>query len=58
MKKMIKPEIEFIKFNTQDVITTSGGTKLPNFQQPPVQDDTNKSLTYDYSSGDNDLWNF
>ena len=24
-KKMLKPEIEFIEFNTTDVITTSGG---------------------------------
>ena len=24
MKKLLKPEMEFIKFNTQDVITTSG----------------------------------
>lgn len=25
MKKLLKPEMEFIKFNSQDVITTSGG---------------------------------
>ena len=25
MKKMVKPEIEFIRFNAEDVITTSGG---------------------------------
>lgn len=25
MKKLLKPEMEFIKFNTEDVITTSGG---------------------------------
>lgn len=25
MKKLLKPEMEFIEFNTHDVITTSGG---------------------------------
>ena len=25
MKKLVKPEIEFVKFDMQDVITTSGG---------------------------------
>lgn len=29
MKKMLKPEIEFIKFNVGDVITASGGGEIP-----------------------------
>ena len=38
MKKLLKPEIEFIEFNTQDVITTSGGGQI-NFSNPKNQVD-------------------
>ena len=58
MKKLLKPEIEFVKFDAQDVITTSGGddpSKLAKFKSPAIEDDTNgKSLTTDY---DNLAWN-
>ena len=37
MKKLLKPEMEFIEFNTQDVITTSGEGQL-NF---PSKDEVN-----------------
>ena len=33
-KKMFKPEIEFIKFDTVDVITTSGGMDGVSGQAP------------------------
>ncbi len=46
--KMLKPEIEFIRFNTQDIITTSGESKLKNFKGTPVVDDTDKSLNQNY----------
>ena len=58
MKKLLKPEIEFVKFDAQDVITTSGGgdqSKLAKFKLPAENDDTNgKSLTKAYN---NLAWN-
>ena len=55
MKKMSKPEIEFIRFDTEDVITTSttpdpvgDPSKLVKFAQPPVLDDTLKSTTFEF----------
>ena len=63
MKKLLKPEMEFIKFNTEDVITTSGG------DTPAVNDTVdlgtkqlrqtvnNAHDSTDYSSGGNSLWN-
>ncbi len=48
MKKMMKPEMDFIKFSAEDVITTSGGSKLAGFETPAVEDDTSKSLNKDY----------
>ena len=58
--KMTKPELELIKFNAFDVITTSGDlTKIPlNDKEKTEVDDTNKSLTTDFYSGEgNSLWN-
>ena len=59
MKKLLKPEIEFVKFDAQDVITTSGDSKvnksISNWDvSNPVKDDTEKSLTKAYSNLD---WN-
>ena len=52
MKKMMRPEMDFIKFSSEDVITTSGdsngGSKLEGFVTPAVEDDTSKSLNKDY----------
>lgn len=50
--KIQKPEIEFIKFDAQDIIVTSGepGSRLtmPYAHQDPVYDTTEKSLTKAY----------
>ena len=55
MKKMSKPEIEFIRFDTEDVITTSttpdpvgDPSKLDKFVSPPLLDDTLKSTRTDF----------
>ena len=48
MKKLMRPEMDFIKFSAEDVITTSGGSKLDGFETPAVEDDTKKSLNQDY----------
>ena len=51
MKKMSKPEIEFIRFDTEDVITTSttsDPSKLVKFVGDPVIDDTLKSTTTEF----------
>ncbi len=61
--KMIKPEIKFIKFNTKDIITTSGEGPVYDpsknlFNDDPaniISDNTDKSLTKDFS---NLVWNF
>lgn len=61
--KMLKPEIEFIEFNTKDIITTSGGglTDDPSknlFNDDPsniLTDNTDKSLTKDFNGL---AWNF
>ncbi len=57
--KMTKPELELIKFNTLDVITTSGElTKIPlNDQENPVTDDTKKSTSTDFYADPENLWN-
>ena len=57
MKKMVKPEIEFIRFNAEDVITTSGGdpseylfTSPVPIQNNELLDDTNgKSTSKDWT---------
>ena len=48
MKKLMRPEMDFIKFSAEDVITTSGGSKLAGYKSPAVDDDTLKSLNKDY----------
>ena len=48
MKKFMRPEMNFIKFSAEDVITTSGDSKLDGFKSPAVEDDTSKSLNKDY----------
>ena len=52
MKKIMIPEMDFIEFSAEDVITTSGdsngGSKLEGFESPAVNDDTSKSLNKDY----------
>lgn len=55
MKKMSKPEIEFIRFDTEDVITTSttpdpvgDPSQLVKFVSPPVLDETLKSTRTDF----------
>ena len=55
MKKMSKPEIEFIRFDSEDVITTSttpdpvgDPSKLVKFVSPPVLDETLKSTTFEF----------
>ena len=48
MKKLMRPEMDFIKFSAEDVITTSGDSKLAGFKSPAVEDDTSKSLNQDY----------
>ena len=50
MKKMLKPEIEFIRFNAEDVITTSGEpSKLAGFTKPAQMDNTEKSTSTDWT---------
>ena len=56
--KMQKVDMEFIKFDTEDVITTSGGGDTFNMA------DKSQTNTYGnahdstgYSSGTNSLWN-
>ena len=48
MKKMLKPEIEFIRFNAEDVITTSGDPSMVMYKDKnynnPLTDTTDKSL--------------
>ncbi len=57
-KKMIKPEMEFIEFNKQDVITTSGGDTYKNFNQNNPENTTdNAHDNENYSNGENPLWN-
>ncbi len=57
-KKMLKPEIEFIKFETADVITTSGGGDTFIFNQAnPTTTSGNAHDNPDYSNGTNNLWN-
>ncbi len=61
--KMIKPEIKFIKFNTKDIITTSGEGPANDpsknlFNDDPaniISDNTDKSLTKDFNGL---AWNF
>ena len=48
MKKMQKPEIEFIKYECRDVITTSGGPEESLLNFPPHDDDPSLD-TYDKS---------
>ena len=60
MNKISNTELEFIKFGTKDVIATSGDlTKIPlNNKEKTEVDDTNKSLSTDFYSGDGvSLWN-
>ena len=33
-KKYIEPEMELTMFDSQDIITTSGGTELPGIELP------------------------
>lgn len=47
MKKLLKPEMEFIKFNTEDVITTSG-------ENPVGGGDTYNTGTNQYGDTTND----
>ena len=59
MKKLLKPEMEFIKFNTEDVITTSGGDTYKNFDQNnPTNTTDNAHVSTEYGNGTNNLWNF
>ena len=56
MKKLLKPEMEFIKFNTEDVITTSGDT----YHMNDSTYDTTSGNAHDdpnYGAGSNPLWN-
>ena len=61
--KMLKPEIEFIKFNMKDIITTSGEGPVNDpgknlFSDDPaniITDNTDKSLTKAFN---NLSWNF
>ena len=61
--KMLKPEIEFIEFDTKDIITTPGEglTDDPSknlFNDAPsniLTDDMDKSLTKDFNGL---VWNF
>lgn len=48
MKKYMRPEMDFVKFSAEDVITTSGDSKLDGFKSPAVEDDTLKSLDEGY----------
>ena len=49
MKKLLKPEMEFIKFNTEDVITTSG-EKVDLASKNATADDANgKANTQEYT---------
>lgn len=63
MKKLLKPEMEFIKFNTEDVITTSGeggGTTTDTItfaDQVKSTTTGNAHDSLDFSSGSNSLWN-
>ena len=58
MKKTFKPEIEYIKFGSEDILTTSADpSMLAGFRKPPVVDTTNKSLTQEYYADPNNLWN-
>ena len=60
MKKLLKPEIEFIKFETADVITTSGGGDTVNLASKQITDtskEQNAHTSQDFSSGLNSLWN-
>ena len=67
MKKMLKPEIEFVKFNAEDIITTSGEAGPVSdpsknlFSKDPSNietDNTNKSLTKSFTglSWNNNLY--
>ena len=58
MKKLLKPEIEFIEFDAVDVITTSGKGNTVNLADKSQTDTTgNAHDSKDYSSGSNSLWN-
>ena len=62
MKKLLKPEMEFIEFSTQDVITTSGEgggttTDTINFVSGKSTTTGNAHDSLDFSSGSNSLWN-
>ena len=48
MKKLLKPEIEFIKFDSQDVITTSGGDTYNTGTDQYTNTDDNQKNTKDY----------
>ena len=57
MKKLLKPEMEFIKFNTEDVITTSGGNTYGFGSNNYSNTTGNAHDSQDYSAGGNSLWN-
>ena len=57
MKKLLKPEIEFIEFDAVDVITTSGGDTYKFSEENPTDTTGNAHDSKDYSSGSNSLWN-
>lgn len=58
MKKFLKPEMEFVEFDTKDVITTSGDTYEKFNQNNPTNTTGNAHDSQEYSSGVNNLWNF
>lgn len=57
MKKLLKPEIEFVKFENADVITTSGiyifGDDAYASEAEYIEAEENAN----YGNGDNPLWN-
>ena len=57
MKKLLKPEMEFVKLNAQDVITASAGDTYTF--NPAGNDNTTNNAhdSTDYSAGGNNLWN-
>ncbi len=61
MKKLLKPEMEFIKFDMQDIITTSGegggDTDTINFVSGKTTTTGDAHDSQDFSSGKNPLWN-
>ncbi len=58
MKKLLKPEMEFIELNTQDVITTSGGGDTYMFSEDdPTTTSGNAHDAQEYGNGDIPLFN-